>query len=307
MASWTMLGGPPKLPKEVAAVLAGGPVVPRRPAFGAPRHSTPDLTFEPQGALEEKARLRALFGRRADHLIVEQDQRSSPPRVQQTAPAASRRHQQPPHQQPPQQQPAQPQQAPPAPRRALGGSRANPSKVHSAQPQRGECAATMKPTVMRDELDNLQLQGFSGAATMHTSAGARLGLPGTGVRPSPPTGSGGTATFGAAATAASAADAAAAQRLSSASPVTMQRARVWSAEVEDAFRLQMAGYRDLQELLLLGEPMPERWDDGKGFIKKLCCRETISGERRVTYFRKARECEDSDLHTVKLYAYEEAE
>ena len=54
-----MLGGPPKLPKEVAQVLAGGPVVRRGGAFGAPRHSTPDLTFEPQGALEEKARLRA--------------------------------------------------------------------------------------------------------------------------------------------------------------------------------------------------------------------------------------------------------
>ena len=108
----------------------------------------------------------------------------------------------------------------------------------------------------------------------------------------------------------------------------------WSAEVEDAFRLQMAGYRDLQaatpthpnihpchsppsppptsaplcesepraeagrahaaepspaasqppvatclarlwqELLLLGELPPERWD-GDGFIKKLTSRETI--------------------------------
>ena len=292
--SWAMLGGPPKLPKEVMQVLAGGPAVSRRSAFGAPRRGTPDLTFEPQGAIEEKARLRACFGRRADHLIVEDDQRSSPPRAQQTAPAASRR-------QPP---PQQPQQQAPPPRRALGGSRANPSKVHSAQPQRGECAATTKPTgFMRDELDNLQLNGFSGAATMHSSAGARLGLPGAGVRPGPSTGSGGPASFGAAA----AADAAAAQRLSSASPVAMQRARAWSAEVEDAFRLQMAGYRDLQELLLLGEPVPERWDDGSGFIKKLVCRETINGERRATYFRKARECEDGDLHTVKLYSYDEAE
>lgn len=293
--SWTMLGGPPKLPKEVAQVLAGGHVPPRRGgAFGAPRRSTPDLTFEPQSTIEEQARLRALFGRRADHLIVEDDQRRSPPRAQQTAPAASRR----------QQQPQQPQLQPPAPRRALGGSRANPSKVHSAQPQRadssrGECAATMKPTMMRDELDNLQLQGFTGA-TMHASAGARLGLPGSGVRPGPSTGFGGTIPFGAAAAMASVADA---QRLSSASPVAMRRARVWSAEVEDAFRLQMAGYRDLQELLLLGESMPERWDDGGGLIKKLVCRETIGGERRATYFRKARECEDGDLHTVKLYSY----
>ena len=41
-------------------------------------------------------------------------------------------------------------------------------------------------------------------------------------------------------------------RLSSASPVGMRRARTWSAEVEDAFRLQMAGYRDLQ----VPQPIP---------------------------------------------------
>ena len=35
-------------------------------------------------------------------------------------------------------------------------------------------------------------------------------------------------------------------RLSSAPPVGMRRASTWSTEVEDAFRIQMAGYRDLQ-------------------------------------------------------------
>ena len=89
----------------------------------------------------------------------------------------------------------------------------------------------------------------------------------------------------------------------------MHRARIWSHEVEDQFRLQMAGYRDLQELLLLGEEPPERWQDAHGqpgFIKKLTCRETIGKERRVTYFRKGRECQDADLNNVKLYEYEQS-
>lgn len=113
-----------------------------------------------------------------------------------------------------------------------------------------------------------------------------------------------------------------------------------------------------QELLLLGELPPERWD-GDGFIKKLTSRETIGAtlhlhhdphhdhhaphtplgthraaapprlrpsrpsslvrraataiagpvgfagkEMRTTYFKRARECTDSDLNGVKLYEYE---
>ena len=42
-------------------------------------------------------------------------------------------------------------------------------------------------------------------------------------------------------------------------PTGMERARVWSEEVEDAYRLQEAGYRDEVELLACGQPPAERW------------------------------------------------
>ena len=76
--AWNTLGAPPKLPKGVAQALAGGPQPIRRTAFGGgTTRSTADISFEPQSAIDERVRLRAQFGRRADHLIVGQDDDST--------------------------------------------------------------------------------------------------------------------------------------------------------------------------------------------------------------------------------------
>jgi len=84
----------------------------------------------------------------------------------------------------------------------------------------------------------------------------------------------------------------------------MTRAREWSAEVENQYRLQEAGYRDETDALALGHPPVERWPDG-GLIRKLITRETLGKEASSTlYFSKKRECEDKDINKVKLYAYD---
>jgi hypothetical protein len=87
-------------------------------------------------------------------------------------------------------------------------------------------------------------------------------------------------------------------------PARMQRAREWSSEVEDAYRLQEAGYRDEREALSLGHPALERWPTPIGTIRKLITRESLKRESpSILYFSKKRECEDKDLHRVKLYQY----
>lgn len=92
------------------------------------------------------------------------------------------------------------------------------------------------------------------------------------------------------------------------SPVRMARAKEWTEEVEDSYRLQEAGYKDEREALALGHPPIERWPDG-GFIKKLITKESLAksvagtGESSTLYFRKARECEAKDLSKIKLYEY----
>ena len=86
----------------------------------------------------------------------------------------------------------------------------------------------------------------------------------------------------------------------------MSRAREWSAEVEDAYRLQEAGYRDETEAVSLGHPPIERWPPPVGFIRKLITRETIGkpeGAQSTLYFSKRRECEDKSVNQVKLYTY----
>ena len=93
------------------------------------------------------------------------------------------------------------------------------------------------------------------------------------------------------------------------SPVRMQRARAWSALVENAYRLQEAGYKDEHEAMQLGHDPIERWPEAEAgaaaLIRKLVTRETVDKEARSTiYFSKRRECSDKDLSKVKLYFYE---
>jgi Meiosis-expressed len=79
-------------------------------------------------------------------------------------------------------------------------------------------------------------------------------------------------------------------------PVSMQRARVWSVEVENAYRYQLAGFKDSNEYLLV-HPDPELWDSG--MVK--CLRAKSTGY--YMYFRQTRECEEKHLNKVKLYEY----
>ncbi|KAJ0400127.1 hypothetical protein P43SY_009930 [Pythium insidiosum] len=74
------------------------------------------------------------------------------------------------------------------------------------------------------------------------------------------------------------------------------RPKEWTPEVEEAFRVQQTGWRDLKEYMeSYGEP--ERWTNG--FIR--CTRVKSNGY--YTYWRPHRECDDKYLHTVKVFEY----
>ena len=86
-------------------------------------------------------------------------------------------------------------------------------------------------------------------------------------------------------------------------PIGMTRAKAWSQEVEEAFRLQEAGWRGVAEMLALGLELPERWPES-GFIRKLQTRHSFeSGARVLLYFRHTPECESRYLNRVKLYRF----
>ena len=61
------------------------------------------------------------------------------------------------------------------------------------------------------------------------------------------------------------------------SPVRMARAKEWDETVENAYRLQEAGYRDLAEARSLGHPEPELWPQ-TGLIRKLTTKESMRKE-----------------------------
>ena len=79
-------------------------------------------------------------------------------------------------------------------------------------------------------------------------------------------------------------------------PTGLSRAKSWSEEVENNFRLQRVGWRDIYEYeASYGEP--KRWENG--FIS--CLRVKKNGF--FTYWREHRECMDKDIPKVKLYRY----
>ena len=85
-------------------------------------------------------------------------------------------------------------------------------------------------------------------------------------------------------------------------PVGMSRAKQWTPAVENAFRLQEAGYRGVEELLALGLPEPERWENG--FIRKLQTRHSWDNNGYILlYFRQTPECEPRYLNRVKLFRF----
>ena len=84
----------------------------------------------------------------------------------------------------------------------------------------------------------------------------------------------------------------------------MTRAKSWSLDVENAFRLQEAGYRSIQEMVALGLTEPERWPESN-FIRKLQTRHSFdNGGYVVLYFRQTPECEPRYINRVKLFRYE---
>eukprot|EP01136_Pigoraptor_vietnamica_P019351 Opistho-1_new@5679 len=70
----------------------------------------------------------------------------------------------------------------------------------------------------------------------------------------------------------------------------------WTPEVEEAFRLQCAGWRTIDEYRLLKKCEPERWEES-GRIKKL----SVKGTTHWNYFSRDRECTSSNIGKVKLY------
>ena len=85
-------------------------------------------------------------------------------------------------------------------------------------------------------------------------------------------------------------------------PKKMQRAKAWSFEIENIFRLQEAGYRDLLELQACGQPEPELWPSSR-LIKKLRTKRSLGGGMVLVYYREKPECGPKDVPKVKLYSY----
>ena len=87
------------------------------------------------------------------------------------------------------------------------------------------------------------------------------------------------------------------RKLPTSKPLSMQRAKVWSLQVENAFRYQLAGYTDESDYYT-AYGAPACWSDNM-MIKFLIVK--LTGY--FMYFRNARECEDKHLNKVKLYTY----
>ncbi|XP_071590173.1 meiosis expressed gene 1 protein homolog isoform X3 [Heliangelus exortis] len=75
-------------------------------------------------------------------------------------------------------------------------------------------------------------------------------------------------------------------------PKSIHHAKKWSEEVENLYRFQQAGYRDEVEYKQV-----EYWPE-TGFVKKLQRRDNT-----FYYYDKQRECEDKQVHKVKVYEY----
>ncbi|XP_023801933.1 meiosis expressed gene 1 protein homolog isoform X1 [Cyanistes caeruleus] len=81
-------------------------------------------------------------------------------------------------------------------------------------------------------------------------------------------------------------------------PKSMHRAKTWSDNVENLYRFQQAGYRDEVEYKQVKQvDEVECWPE-TGFVKKLQRRDNT-----FYYYNRQRECEDKDVHKVKIYVY----
>ncbi|XP_025106161.1 meiosis expressed gene 1 protein homolog isoform X2 [Pomacea canaliculata] len=81
-------------------------------------------------------------------------------------------------------------------------------------------------------------------------------------------------------------------------PKSMTRPKIWSDEVEEAYRFQIAGYRDEVEYKEIQKTdHVDRWPHN-GYIKKLVRRDGY-----FYYYNKTRECPDKEIHKTKMYSY----
>ncbi|KAM4672273.1 meiosis expressed gene 1 protein homolog isoform 1-T1 [Amazona ochrocephala] len=81
-------------------------------------------------------------------------------------------------------------------------------------------------------------------------------------------------------------------------PKSKHHAKKWSGDVENLYRFQQAGYRDEIEYKQVKQvDMVEYWPE-TGFVKKLQRRDNT-----FYYYNKQRECEDKEVHKVKVYVY----
>ncbi|XP_077983456.1 meiosis expressed gene 1 protein homolog [Glandiceps talaboti] len=80
-------------------------------------------------------------------------------------------------------------------------------------------------------------------------------------------------------------------------PKGMCRPKHWSEEVEEAYRFQIAGYRDEMEYTAHTGKPADRWPDN-GYVKKLQRKDGY-----FYYYNRRRECEDKDVHKIKIYSY----
>ncbi|GMH67213.1 hypothetical protein TrST_g14118 [Triparma strigata] len=80
-------------------------------------------------------------------------------------------------------------------------------------------------------------------------------------------------------------------------PTGIKRATQWSPEVEEQYRLQCAGWKNIDEYVIAYDE-PERWASND-FLK--CLR--IKKNGYFSYWREWRECEDKYLNRVKIFTY----
>jgi len=80
-------------------------------------------------------------------------------------------------------------------------------------------------------------------------------------------------------------------------PKSVSRPKQWTEEVEEAWRFQVAGYRDENEYKEVKKSKADRWDHN-GYVKKLQRKDGC-----YIYFDRTRECLDKDLIKTKIYCY----
>ncbi|BFZ08605.1 hypothetical protein BsWGS_11644 [Bradybaena similaris] len=86
--------------------------------------------------------------------------------------------------------------------------------------------------------------------------------------------------------------------ISASKPKSMMRPTQWDEAVEEAYRFQLAGYRDEIEYKEVQRTNHvDRWPHN-GFVKKLVRRDGC-----FYYYNKTRECPDKQINRTKLYAY----